>query len=414
MSSAMDSMTQIDRLHNQAMKQYQTALIRVKDEGASIDANCLLIVIMMLSAFESRRGEWTAASQHMNGLIQIGKSFIERGELLEDSLIQALRYTESMAANLQSVNIRAGWGARTLSRDRPVQDLRKAHDALEQMRPVVLKVSSEHRAVPGSAMRDGVEFMLDKLDNWWKSYSHCTAGDGWVCDCPISYLQYLPAYLEAWCRVLKLELISALEPETFLDDRYDEEFRMVIHPAEGFLTGISRSGGDMAAVTKCIGFETSGVLLLGLIGLRCRQPLLRRDTLRVLRWWKGVCPSSKADVYADVIETLMRIEEAACLSGKPKRSGDIPQHARLHLVRVTFLRFDEILGTSIVDNSHPTHFEIVSQQDHDQTLDIKGLQLTQLWDRKSKSVVPGGMAYPASMDEFCAEIWPVSLSSDFI
>ena len=402
MTLAKQSLTPVDELHLSALKQYQIALVRVKDEGASIDPSCLIMVIMMLSAFDSRRGEWAAASQHMLGVIQIGNSFIERGEKLEEQLVDALRYTEKMAASLQSVNLRVGWGPRTSVDLRPLEDLRKAHDALELLRPVVLRAASEHRAVPNTSMRDGVQFVLSKLDNWWKTYSHCTAADGWVCDCPVSYLQYIPAYLEAWYRFLRIELAYALDPGSFLDNSYDEEFRMITHPAEGFLTGISMSRHDPDAVRSCINFDTAEVALVTLAGLRCRHPLLRRDTIRILRWWKDVNPTNNADIYADLIECLMLIEEADCQSAW--QTSDIKLHSRLHVVRVDFVRLDNTLHGKFSDIHDPTHFEVVVLRETAAEAATRQSPHIQFWDRAKKCIVrdvsPEQMSFPGLGPDF--------------
>lgn len=388
MTSAAEGRGKVQQLRDLATTQYWKAIARVRDQGRSIDINCLLIAIVLFASFDAMNGDYIAASKHANSVVQIGKAFMQSGCKLTDNVARIVIYRANMAASLENANLQPLTGKNPPSESRSVQDIRAAVAALEGIKGDILASATMCWAHPSDlSARESAVQCRERLKLWFETYEHCTVSAGWTCGCPVSYLELAPSYLEAWYRFLLQELQTAIDPNTTSDDQYNEEFRTIITPCEGFLNTVYHGKATIEAVESCLGFKTSCIPLLTLAGLRCRQPQLRRYTIRVLRWWSDISSSPRADVYADLVNCLMRLEEANVYPNPVVRSSDIGVAARLHLVQITCMKRESPTGAFIEEETNPTHFKVaIVRRAWDGTEAEFGEEF-QIWNRKGEGIV---------------------------
>lgn len=123
-------------------------------------------------------------------------------------------------------------------------------------------------------------------------------------------------------------------------DQQNEHFREILTLVRDFLTLSAMPDFDLSIATQLAGFDFFVIPSLSMVACRCRDPVIRRDAIALLRsahWREDIWDSIDASSVAEHIMLMEENDRAI------KSCAEIPDFSRLHLVGCTSFAYSEQL-----------------------------------------------------------------------
>lgn len=411
------------RKHRQfvASKLYYRALAKAALELPQMPLGDVLLASILLAFLENIRGNALNTIKHLSGAQSIlshhrttnasqGRSVVVNTVLapIIDRLGNVLHtlYVPSTAILLNAAT------------DDPIHSFLEAHDQFYGIAESI----SIHIGTDGKA--DVPETTLFAwLDLWWARFSDfLTRSKGVTCNCewPDCHSHHALGFhfLEVLYYTTKPRLHCALANSEAILDLYEDDFPRVLDACEKMTQILKSSDTIMMSARSCLGFKPVHFLGCWMMAEGCRDPVLRRRAISILRGWHHTDGQWDTFLVADVAECLVHREESCSPIQPVTCSMDVPEEARVRFLTTAFFKEDPKTKTlSLVYDLNLSDFLKVSvlRKNPDPFGGKPSVSIEGLWlDRRNKATVLGriegmpkaiGGMFPQVQGERPTKLW---------
>lgn len=357
-----------------ALQQYSRAIKGILRSGPNADTEDVLLTSILFTFFENVRGEWSTALNHLYSGFRIltdwrashqfvnGKT--ESSSVVEEHLAPILEHLHVSATSLMPLipSKRKQYLTTLPDRFDSLQDSRFYF--YELIHAICGRLESVHETLPWPQTDERIiEDGRALLTSWYALYNKYlneTPTRSRLCSCclPSSschfelgschlQMQYWTAMIRLNCKHFRSEL------------KFDAEmpnFRTLIRLTESLVEKLDSKEAD--GVGNCLGFDTHYLPIAGFIALRCRDPVIRRRAIEMMRSRRRTEGKWDHNVAADVAEFVMIQEEVAATVPEPSSCHEIPDESRLHILSCSFFswnrinnKFEMLVGRIRLNNS---------------------------------------------------------------
>ncbi|KIW27734.1 uncharacterized protein PV07_07444 [Cladophialophora immunda] len=354
---SVDHPDQLRRLDRQlfAFRQYNKAITSILDAGAHCDVEDVLLASILFTFLENVRGALSSALVHLHaGLRVLSEWRSSHGpwdkakasnRLIEEHLAPILAHLQDTAATLMPVRPHQPMISST---DPPecFHSLQESHFYFEKIvRGLCSSLQSVHERDTWpygdlSIAQKGQELLWA----WYNSFTKFLGKarhDVCFCSAPSSpyHFDVGACYLQMqfWAAIIRLE--SKVYRSEMVFDNHLPEFQILLDMTAQLADMLDME--EAAGADTCLGFHIEYVAIAGFIGLRCRDPVIRRGAIGLLRSHPRTEGIWQNTVSADLAEFIMTREEIQSNACVPISCHDLPEHCRIQLLASSFLVYDQ-------------------------------------------------------------------------
>ena len=326
-----------------SLKHYNKAIqLLINDKRKSPNQLCTALVICVLFiVFEGFSSNYPACALHLeNGLALLdqwssarelprksGDDLIYSEDLINDRVAPILVRCTAQAATFADSRIHAGrYSTYPVLPSAPVLPPRfdsftKAREALDNvMRWTLLTVNSSE---PSSGPETGA-MLARTLEDWRQAFSPLPKGT----ETKLEHHGFRAARcMQIHYLVAFIIINTYLSDDETVFDKYIDQFGTIVNEAQKLL---STDGGVDEQYKLSFSFDFGVTPPLYFTASRCRDPLIRRRALALMRLSHRMQGPWNSEHSAKCAEEIIRIEEAG--DGLVKSCEDVPEKSRLRKV----------------------------------------------------------------------------------
>ena len=243
------------------------------------------------------------------------------------------------------------------------------------------------------------------LDVWWKKVSELldkSGGHTCHCEWPLSHAHHMlgALFLEMTYLTTRARLHCALTGlETTLDS-YEQSYHRVLDICEQLGQIINSSSDIDTTARRCLRFRPVYFTGCWMVVEECRDPLLRRRAVAILRRWQHT-DIWDTNLIADSAECLIHREESRGPIQPVTCSSDLPESVRIRFLTATYFEHDARTGMiNMVHEAARCRFikiSILRRPEENEEIDASstnGLIIEALWlDRHINTSPPTGYQF---------------------
>ena len=320
--------------------QYHRALARLRQRAFSMTAEDVLFSSILFIFFENARGDMDAALKHLyaaNSILQEEQKK-RAGEQSSSQFLETV-----LTPMLEQLNISSATSMPAFHDGTPPASIPDTFSSLEEANVCFYSTAQSISAQLDLALEsdDFSEAGITArgmLSQWWAALERYRSSPT-SSRLPEPYFRLGLLHLDLLHLSSTLRLDVALAPFESTYDFYHAEAQRIIQMSLEIIEMIQKLGQKNDEIKQHLGFTPTCIPTLSYVGSRCRDPILRREAVKVLRMVHRTESQRDSLFVADVTEFVIDLEES-WTSDPIRTCADIPESARVQLMHAMCYNFD--------------------------------------------------------------------------
>ncbi|KIX94965.1 uncharacterized protein Z520_09275 [Fonsecaea multimorphosa CBS 102226] len=349
-----DHFRQLDR-QRFAIWQYNKAIKSLLDAGIHGDIEDVLLASILFTFFENVRGMLSNALVHLHAGLRVLTEWRSlhgswdkvkpSTRFVEEHLAPILGHLQDLAATLMPIRPDR---LKITSTDPPecFQSLQESHFYFNKI--VHGLCSSLQHVHERDTWPYGDQSIIHDgrvvLWAWYNSFTkflgevrhnvHLCSTHSSPCHFEVGacYLQ-----MQFWAAIIRLE--STIYRSEMVFDSHLSEFQALLDMTTRLADMLDME--EAAGADACLGFPVEYLAVAAFIALRCRESVIRRGAIGLMRSHPRLEGIWQNTVAADLAEFIVTLEETDSATNDFPSCHDIPEHSRLQLLACNFLLYDK-------------------------------------------------------------------------
>ncbi|OAP65635.1 hypothetical protein AYL99_01607 [Fonsecaea erecta] len=349
-----DHVRQLDR-QQFAICQYNKAIKSLLDAGIHSDVEDVLLASILFTFFENVRGALPNALVHLHAGLRVLSEWRSlhsswdnvkpSNQLIGQHLAPILCHLQNTAATLMPIRLDQ---PRISSIGPPecFQSLQESHVFFDKIvHGLCARLQSVHKQ---DTWPYGDESTIHEgrilLWAWYNSFSKFLGkGSHSVCFCftpsSLCHFNIGACYLEMQFLSVMIRLESKVHRSEMVFDNHVADFQVLLDITTRLADMLYTE--EAAGADTCLGFPIEYLAIASFIALRCRQSIIRRGAIALMRSHPRTEGIWQNKVAADLAEFIVTLEETGSTVYDAPSCHDIPENSRIQLLASNFLLYDQ-------------------------------------------------------------------------
>ena len=327
-------------LFRYANTQYNRALSRLRQRAFLMTPEDVLLGCVLFTFFENVRGDMDAALKHLYAANSILRHEFRRRPCIpaDSTFLETI-----LSPVLAQLNISATTSTPVVSDSESAIVLPEVFESLNEANILfyrTVQAISEllDNALDANELSAITSLTRGLLSQWWAAlvqYRTSPACSG----PPEPFFSLGLLHLDLLHLGSRIRLECALRPLCSTYDMYHAELKHMTSISLKMIKILQALAQDDQEIKCHLGFTPTYVSSLGYVVARCRNPLIRREAITVLRSFPKTEAGWDSFLVADITEFITKLEESVTFE-PVESSADVPTSARVQLMSAGCYRID--------------------------------------------------------------------------